>query len=73
MIEVIERDKIFSESAIKIPLFQVTLRRGGNRDSLLFIESSLLAQNICYVECSQKNCEYLRQDKGFEEQLKILS
>lgn len=72
MIEVCEGDKVVSGSAINIPLSQVTLKRGGNRDGLLFIESSLLEQNICYVEFNQKNCEYLRQNRGLEEQIEIL-
>ncbi len=72
-IEVCEEGKVVDGSSISIPLSKVTLKRGGNRDSLLFIESAALNQSICYVECNQKNCEYLGQNKGLEEQIKILS
>lgn len=68
-----EEGKVVDGSSISIPLPKVTLKRGGNRDSLLFIESPVLDQSICYVEFNQKNCEYLGQNKGLEEQIKILS
>lgn len=71
-IEICEGGKVVDGSSISIPLSKMTLRRGGNRDSLLFIESSALDQSICYVEFNQKNCEYLGQNKGLEEQVKIL-
>lgn len=73
VIEVCEGEKVVSGSAINIPLSQVTLKRGGNRDSLLFVESPLLEQSICYLEGNQKNFEYLGQNKGLQDQIKILS